>query len=87
MLVTGPKTDIWLVQMVGLLSFSIGITLLFQNRYRIPPALNALSAISFLIIDVYYSLTDTISNIYLADAVLEAVFGLTAIIRLMKRAE
>ena len=87
MLVTGPKTDIWLVQMVGLLSFSIGLTLLYLLRYRIPPVLNTVSAISFLIIDLYYALADTISDIYLADAILELVFALTAIASFIRRAE
>lgn len=79
MLVTGPKTDIWLVKTVGLLSVSIGLTLLFVKKYRIPPVLNALSAMSFLVIDVYYALIDRISDIYLADAFVELIFLIGAI--------
>jgi hypothetical protein len=85
MLITGPKTDIWLVYTVGLLSFSIGLTLLFLNRYRIPPVLNALSAMSFLMIDVYYALTDVISDVYLADAVLEFIFIVAAIVMIFSK--
>ena len=85
MMVTGPKTDIWLVKTVGLLSVSIGLTLLFVKRYRIPPVLNALSAISFLVIDVYYATVDRISNIYLADAFLELIFFAGAVTILIRQ--
>jgi hypothetical protein len=85
MLVTGPKTDIWLVKTVGLLSFSIGLSLLFLKKYRIPPVLNGLSAMSFLLIDVYYASIDRISNIYLADAVLELIFIVGAIIMFIRQ--
>lgn len=74
MLVTGPKTDIWLVKMVALLIISVGITILVMSRARTQfMVLNYTSALSFLIIDTYYSLTDTISDIYLADAAVEAL--------------
>jgi hypothetical protein len=80
MMVTGPKTDVWLVKMVGLLSFSIGLSLLYLKRYQIPPVLNMLPAISFLAVDVYYALTNTISDIYLGDAFLELLFVLASIV-------
>lgn len=85
MFVTGPKTDIWLVKTVGLLSVSIGLTLLLVKRYRIPPVLNALSAMSFLVIDVYYALIDRISDIYLADAFVELIFLAGAITILVRQ--
>lgn len=85
MIVTGPKTDIWLVKTVGLLSLSIGLSLLFLKKYRVPPVLNALSAISFLVIDVYYTSTDRISNIYLGDALLELIFFAGALAILIRR--
>ena len=80
MIVTGPKADIWLVKTVGLLSFSIGLSLLSLKKYRIAPVLNALSAMSFLLIDVYYASIDRISDVYLGDAILELTFLLGAII-------
>jgi hypothetical protein len=74
--VTGPKTDDWLVQMVGLLAAAIGLTLLLHVRSLTMPAfaLAAATAASFGAIDVIYSALGTISPIYLADAVLQAAF-------------
>jgi hypothetical protein len=75
MLITGPKTDLWLVKMVGLLAASVGITILVMRRAQSQfTILNYTTAVSFLIIDVYYSMTGVISNIYLADAVLQLLF-------------
>lgn len=64
--VTGPKTDLWLVRMVALLSISIGSTILAQKRG--PYVLHFSTALSFIAIDCYYALNDTIWDIYLADA-------------------
>jgi hypothetical protein len=64
--VTGPKTDLWLVRMVALLAISIGATILIQRRG--PYILHFSTALSFIAIDCYYSLNDTIRDIYLADA-------------------
>ena len=75
MLVTGPKTDLWLVKMVSLLAISVGITILAMWRAKTRfTVLNYTTALSFLIIDVYYSLTDTISDIYLVDAIVQVLF-------------
>jgi hypothetical protein len=73
--VTGPKTDIWLVEMVSLLAISIGITLLttMKNKTR-PLVLSSTAALSFLTIDVYYVLNGRISAVYLADAAVEIIF-------------
>lgn len=76
-LVTGPKTDDWLVHMVGLLAASIGLAL-WAGAARRPPAgevvaLAALSAASFAGIDLVYALGGRISPVYLADAAAEAV--------------
>ena len=75
--ITGPKTDDWLVQMVGLLAFAIGATLLFSCVRRRPNReafmLAILSAASFAAIDVIYALNDTISPIYLADAAVQLI--------------
>lgn len=75
MAVTGPKTDTWLVRMVGLLAASIGIPLLLAvwlggvDRGLVLVAL--LSAVAFLVIDVYYVWRRVIGKIYLLDALLE----------------
>ena len=74
--ITGPKTDRWLVKMVGLLAAAIGATL--SAGLRSPRlssetlTLSATSALAFATVDVVYALRGRISKIYLADAVLEA---------------
>jgi hypothetical protein len=78
--VTGPKVDDWLVQMVGLLAASIGVTLWVGARAKRPVGaivlLAGLSAASFAFIDVRYALVERISAIYLADAVVEVALVL-----------
>lgn len=73
---TGPKTDWWLVQMVGLLALTNGIALAAGVRGGKPSretiTLSLLSACSFAAIDTVYALKRRISPIYLADALLEA---------------
>jgi hypothetical protein len=71
-MVTGPKTDDWLVQTVGVLAATIGTTLLVGSR-RLPAnretlVLSILSAISFCAVDVVFALSGVISRIYLVDA-------------------
>ncbi len=74
--VTGPKTDWWLVQMVGLLAVTVGTAIALETRE--PQAGNAtctlavLSAFSFAGIDVAYATSGRISKIYLADAAIES---------------
>ena len=74
-LITGPKTDDWLVKMVGLLAASIGLALLFAARGTRPSlegyVLAIASALSFAAIDLYYSLNGTIREVYLLDALVE----------------
>jgi hypothetical protein len=72
--ITGPKTDKWLVKMVGLLAASIAIVLLVSNSRHDLKILGALSAASFVIIDLYYVATGRISKIYLADAAINCFF-------------
>ena len=79
MWVTGSKTDIWLVKMVGLLSITISISMFSQLKQNQQPILLSISsAISFLAIDVYYVINGTISRVYLADAAIELIFLTTA---------
>jgi len=78
-LVTGPKTDDWLVRMVGLLAASIGVTLLAAaSRRRVTSEVRLLavvSALSFAAIDLVYALTGRISAVYLLDAGVELTFA------------
>ena len=77
---TGPKTDDWLVRMVGLLAFVIGLTIYAAaRRTRVTREILLLaigSALAFRAIDVWYALSGRISFIYLGDAMVElAIVG------------
>ena len=78
MQVTGYKTDLWLVKIVGLLFVCVALAfltdLLFRETSRAIAVLSISTAAAILAIDVYYSLTDVISDIYLADAAIQLVF-------------
>jgi energy-converting hydrogenase Eha subunit E len=81
--VSGPKTDDWLVRMVGLLAAVIGATLLLGIRLVAPRseviALALLSAASFAAIDLVYGLSGRIRSVYLADAAIEILLILGVI--------
>jgi hypothetical protein len=74
--VTGPKTDDWLVQTVGVLAGVIGIVLLIGAAQARPARetiwLSVLSAIGFAGVDITFVMAGVISRIYLADAVIQA---------------
>jgi len=74
--VTGPKTDRWLVNTVGLLVGTVGAALLVAGARRGPsPDLAGVavgSALALGAVDTYYSLIGRISKIYLLDAAAEA---------------
>lgn len=74
-LVTGPKTDDWLVRTVGVLVLVIGAVLLVAaSRLRVPfeVALLAVgSALGLAAIDVVYATGDVIRDVYLLDALAE----------------
>jgi hypothetical protein len=77
-LVTGPKTDDWLVRMVALLVVLIGVTLavaVLRNAVWTLEitVLAAGATIAFFAIDTWYAFIGRISPIYLADAALEAI--------------
>ena len=73
--ITGPKRDRWLVQMVGLLATSIGVSLwlssLAENEESASLALSCSSALAFAGIDITHVCRRRISPIYLADAAVE----------------
>ena len=77
-MVTGPKTDDWLVQTVGVLAVAIGATLLYSVRLKGPTRegvfLSVVSAVGFLAVDVVFVFLGIISTIYLADAVAQGLF-------------
>jgi len=79
MAVTGPKTDIWLVKTVSVLLIPIAASLIlpafFTSTFWQPLLVGSLSAIGLAIVDFYYSLNDTISDIYSWDGILQCVFA------------
>jgi hypothetical protein len=76
--VTGPKTDDWLVQTVGVLAAAIGIVLLAGTIRQAPTRetviLALCGALAFGGVDVKFVMDGTISLIYLADAVIQLAF-------------
>lgn len=78
--VTGPKTDLWLVQTVGALVAVVGgVLLLAAARGRVSweaLALGAGGAAALGAVDVVFVARDVIPPVYLADAAAEAVFVL-----------
>jgi hypothetical protein len=79
--ITGPKTDLWLVKTVGVLVTVIGAVLLVAGRRRRITEeivlLAAGSALGLAGIDLVYALSGRISAVYLADAGVE--IGLAAL--------
>lgn len=76
---TGPKTDLWLVQMVAVLTVAVAVELLLQRvrAKRVAPlgsALGLMAALAFLGGDLVHVLRGTISPIYLADAGVQVLF-------------
>jgi hypothetical protein len=73
--VTGPKTDLWLVRTVGVLVSVIGAVLISASRSRRITdeiiLLAAGSALGLAAIDLIYALSGRISAVYLADAAAE----------------
>ncbi|HEX3671292.1 MAG TPA: hypothetical protein VHT92_06255 [Candidatus Cybelea sp.] len=76
---TGKKRDRWLVQMVGLLATSIGLSLglssFAEDEEPASIALACTSALSFAGIDVVYACRRRISPVYLVDAAIELLIA------------
>lgn len=76
-MVTGPKTDLWLVKTVGIILAVIGAVLVFaQVNAEINSSIILLaigSALSLAIVEFVYVAKKVISPIYLGDAVIELV--------------
>jgi hypothetical protein len=73
--VTGPKSDYWLVQTVGLLVLSLGAALAYGVRRGGPAPETRFAAVTAAValagIDVVHVARRRISPVYLADAVVE----------------
>ena len=78
MLVTGPKTDIWLVKTVAVLLLAISAAFIaWLCNPGAAPGPAVVLAISCCIclacIDIYYAWNKTISAVYLLDAIAEII--------------
>ena len=84
MIVTGYKTDVWLVKTVGALLIPMSLTMLVHLVTRInhfPVVVLCLTAaIAFAVIDFYYSVTDVINDIYMVDGVIQVALICTWLI-------
>ena len=88
MLVSGYKTDIWLVKTVSILLLAVSVCLLI-NTSAVHPTLPIimlalLVAVAIAYVDFYYSLNGTISKIYMADGFVEILFIISWLIILIK---
>jgi hypothetical protein len=78
MIVSGYKTDIWLVKTVSVLlmtiSITLGLHLFILSDKRTAVVLGSLTAAALIIIDFYYALTNVINDIYMLDGLIELIF-------------
>ncbi len=74
--VTGPKNEVWLVEVVGVLVLAIGAALFCaafqQQRERSIDLLAVFSALGLGAMDIRYATLDVILDIYLLDAAVVA---------------
>jgi hypothetical protein len=77
LLITGPKTDLWLVKTVGLILAAIGGVLIYAQMtgtINMPVILLAIgSALALALVEIIYVSKRVISPIYLADAFVEFI--------------
>lgn len=75
MIVTGHKTDIWLVKTVGALLIPMSLTMIthiFLRTDHLPiVVLCFTAAIAFAIIDFYYAMHDVILDVYMIDGAIQ----------------
>ena len=79
MVITGPKTDVWLVRTVAVLLICISLFFLMSSKKSEEPRVT-LTALVFSFglayIDFYYTLNNTIRWVYALDGIVESMFGL-----------
>ncbi|WP_336514176.1 hypothetical protein [Pollutibacter soli] len=87
MVISGCKTDFWLVKTVAALVIAISICLISGLFFRGNPLpiliLSLTSAIALSTIDLYYLTNNTIGSVYLLDAVAHLIFTMISMILLM----
>lgn len=76
LIVTGPKTDLWLVKTVAGLIVAIGASLLVgaSETNAGLMVLGVAAALALGTVDVYYAAKGTIRKVYLLDSLVEIVF-------------
>ena len=88
MLITGPKTDIWLVKTVAAMLLPVALSFFVashQQQINWPVYLLAMgSCIAFASIDFYYTLNGTIKWVYQLDGYLQIIFFITWIILILR---
>jgi hypothetical protein len=88
MVITGPKTDIWLVKTVTVLLLPISLcffyALFFKTDERLISILGMLTSLALACIDFYYTANKTIRWVYAVDGVLEMIFCIAWIYVLVK---
>ena len=86
---TGSEADHWLVNSVGVLVLSIGLTLLvaaWRRNVSLEIAILGISsALALTAIDVIYVLRETIAPIYLGDALIEIAIIAAWCVALLRR--
>jgi hypothetical protein len=89
MMLVGPITDIWLAKTVATMVIAISITMFFhlslRTDHRPLVLLGVSSSLAFAYTDVYYSVTGTLSNIYLLDAAAEFLFMASWVVLVFKQ--
>ena len=89
--VTGPKFDIWLVRTVSALIVAEGAGFfLAAVRREINVSILSiaiLSAFGLMIIDLYYSSIDRISDVYLGDALAQILILIAFLVAFVKRSK
>ncbi|MFD1140568.1 hypothetical protein ACFQ4C_05595 [Larkinella insperata] len=75
--VTGPKTDRWLVKMIGALfaviGLTIGLAVVYADIDLTVAFLGMSSAVAVILVDVWYVSRRVISRVYLLDAFAEII--------------
>lgn len=81
MVITGPKMELWLVKTVGILILIIGMSLLvaaYQRLITLPVKIIAISTcLGLIFIDIFYTVSQVISPVYLIDAGIEFALLIT----------
>ena len=79
MIITGPKTDIWLVKTVAVSLISISLFFILSSAKSEDPAVSFAAFVfsfGFGYLDFFYSMNNTIRWVYAIDGIIESLFGL-----------